>query len=145
MTEIIQGPVAVLTGAGISAESGVPTFRGEHGLWRNYRAEQLATPGAFHRDPALVWEWYDLLALLTQDVDVVLIDSPPVLPVADAVTLAQDVDGVLLVVDAGQTRREAARRAVESLRRVESNLLGVVINSVPTRRGGYYYYYRDYY
>jgi NAD-dependent deacetylase len=51
--------IAVLTGAGISAESGVPTFRGEDGLWRQYRAEELATPGAFHRTPALVWEWYD--------------------------------------------------------------------------------------
>ena len=51
--------VAVLTGAGISAESGVPTFRGEGGLWRNFRAEDLATPEAFARDPRLVWEWYD--------------------------------------------------------------------------------------
>jgi NAD-dependent deacetylase len=51
--------VAVLTGAGISAESGVPTFRGEDGLWRNHRAEDLATPSAFRRDPKLVWEWYD--------------------------------------------------------------------------------------
>ncbi len=59
MPEPIQTPVAVLTGAGISAESGVPTFRGEEGLWRNYRAEQLATPGAFQRNPALVWEWYN--------------------------------------------------------------------------------------
>jgi len=51
--------VAVLTGAGVSAESGVPTFRGAHGLWKQYRAEDLATPGAFARDPKLVWEWYD--------------------------------------------------------------------------------------
>jgi NAD-dependent deacetylase len=51
--------VAVLTGAGVSAESGVPTFRGEGGLWRQFRAEDLATPGAFARDPRLVWEWYD--------------------------------------------------------------------------------------
>ncbi len=51
--------VAVLTGAGVSAESGVPTFRGEEGLWRNFRAEELATPEAFSRDPKLVWEWYD--------------------------------------------------------------------------------------
>jgi len=63
--ETMQAPVdrvrslAVLTGAGISAESGVPTFRGEGGLWRSYRAEDLATPGAFRRDPQLVWEWYD--------------------------------------------------------------------------------------
>ena len=51
--------LAVLTGAGISAESGIPTFRGEDGLWKNYRAEELATPEAFDRDPKLVWEWYD--------------------------------------------------------------------------------------
>ena len=51
--------VAILTGAGISADSGVPTFRGADGLWRNFRAEDLATPEAFARDPRLVWEWYN--------------------------------------------------------------------------------------
>ncbi|OGP55807.1 MAG: NAD-dependent deacylase [Deltaproteobacteria bacterium RBG_13_52_11] len=51
--------IVVLTGAGISAESGVPTFRGEDGLWRRYRAEELATPAAFEANPQLVWEWYD--------------------------------------------------------------------------------------
>jgi len=51
--------VAVLTGAGISAESGIPTFRGEDGLWKTYKPEELATPEAFARDPKLVWEWYN--------------------------------------------------------------------------------------
>ena len=51
--------VTILTGAGISADSGVPTFRGADGLWRNFRAEDLATPEAFERDPRLVWEWYN--------------------------------------------------------------------------------------
>jgi NAD-dependent deacetylase len=51
--------VAVLTGAGVSAESGVPTFRGAGGLWGQFRAEDLATPEAFQRNPKLVWEWYD--------------------------------------------------------------------------------------
>lgn len=51
--------IVVLTGAGISAESGVPTFRGKEGLWQNYRPEELATPDAFWKDPKLVWEWYD--------------------------------------------------------------------------------------
>ncbi len=51
--------VAVLTGAGVSAESGVPTFRGKDGLWRRYSPQELATPQAFARDPKLVWEWYD--------------------------------------------------------------------------------------
>ena len=50
--------VVVLTGAGISAESGVPTFRGAGGLWKSYRPEELATPQAFARDPLTVWEWY---------------------------------------------------------------------------------------
>ena len=51
--------MAVLTGAGISAESGVPTFRGPGGLWRNRRPEELATPAAFARDPLQSWEWYN--------------------------------------------------------------------------------------
>jgi NAD-dependent deacetylase len=51
--------VAVLTGAGISAESGIPTFRGPGGLWREFKPEQLATLDAFRADPRLVWEWYD--------------------------------------------------------------------------------------
>lgn len=50
--------VTVLTGAGVSAASGVPTFRGPGGLWRSFRPEDLATPEAFARDPTLVWEWY---------------------------------------------------------------------------------------
>jgi NAD-dependent deacetylase len=50
--------VVALTGAGISAESGVPTFRGQGGLWKQCRPEDLATPQAFARDPTTVWEWY---------------------------------------------------------------------------------------
>ena len=49
----------VFTGSGISAESGIPTFRGESGLWKEYRPEELATPEAFVRNPQLVWEWYN--------------------------------------------------------------------------------------
>jgi NAD-dependent deacetylase len=51
--------VTVLTGAGVSAASGVPTFRGAGGLWESFRAEDLATPEAFAHDPRLVWRWYD--------------------------------------------------------------------------------------
>jgi NAD-dependent deacetylase len=51
--------ITVLTGAGVSAASGVPTFRGADGLWKNFKPETLATPQAFARDPGLVWEWYD--------------------------------------------------------------------------------------
>jgi len=59
--EILQRSefIVVLTGAGVSAESGIPTFRGEGGLWRNFSPEELATPEAFERNPKLVWEWYN--------------------------------------------------------------------------------------
>src|SRR6267143_290100 len=52
--------VAVFTGAGVSAESGIPTFRDrQSGLWQNFDAQSLATPEAFERDPAFVWGWYE--------------------------------------------------------------------------------------
>jgi NAD-dependent deacetylase len=51
--------VTVLTGSGISAESGLPTFRGVGGLWRTHRVEELASPSGFARDPMLVWTWYN--------------------------------------------------------------------------------------
>lgn len=52
--------IVILTGAGISAESGIPTFRGDQGLWKDIRPEDIATPEAFAKDPKFVWEWYDL-------------------------------------------------------------------------------------
>jgi NAD-dependent deacetylase len=51
--------IAVLTGAGVSAESGIPTFRSNDGFWQNRRFEDLATPEGFARDPKFVWQWYE--------------------------------------------------------------------------------------
>jgi NAD-dependent deacetylase len=61
--------VAVLTGAGISAESGVPTFRGEEGLWKKFRPEELANYDAFMRNPELVWEWYQWRRSMIYDIE----------------------------------------------------------------------------
>jgi len=89
--------VSVLTGAGISAESGVPTFRGEGGLWRNYRAEDLATPEAFRRDPGLIWEWYNMrrekIALLSPNMAHKALASFEK-KTADFTLITQNVDGL---------------------------------------------------
>jgi NAD-dependent deacetylase len=60
--------VVVLTGAGISAESGVPTFRGEEGLWKKFRPEELATFDAFMANPQLVWEWYQYRRKIIEEI-----------------------------------------------------------------------------
>ncbi|MGB9723120.1 MAG: polysaccharide biosynthesis tyrosine autokinase [Chloroflexia bacterium] len=88
----------------------------------------------------------DLLSRLQEQADVVLLDSPPLLTMADANILAARVDGVVLVADAGRTRREALKKAAEALRRVGARILGVALNRVGLHSEGYsYYYYYSYY
>ncbi|RPI58858.1 MAG: polysaccharide biosynthesis tyrosine autokinase, partial [Chloroflexi bacterium] len=89
----------------------------------------------------------DLLQRLQGEADVVLVDTPPSLVVADANVLAARTDGVLLVVNADRTRRVAVQQAAEGLRQVGANLVGGVLNMVDIRRGrgaGYYSYYGYY-
>ena len=58
MSAVLNLPLVILTGAGISADSHVPTFRGSGGLWRSHRVQELATPLAFNQNPKLVWSFY---------------------------------------------------------------------------------------
>lgn len=83
-----------------------------------------------------------LIRYLSTEWDVLIIDSPPLMAVTDSAILAPRVDGVLLVVKPGETKLAAARDAVEQLRRVGANLIGVVINEVDPKSGRYGYYYR---
>ncbi len=71
-----------------------------------------------------------VIAALAEQADLVLLDSPPVGPVADAAVLATRCDGVLLVLSAGKTSRDAAKRARAQLDRVGARILGVVLNNV---------------
>lgn len=94
---MVHQRIVVLTGAGVSAESGVPTFRGPGGLWRHYRAEDLATPAAFARDPRLVWEWYAwrrqvVAACHPNAAHITLVDIERTIPEFTLVT--QNVDGL---------------------------------------------------
>lgn len=84
-----------------------------------------------------------LIEVLTDRADVVIFDTPPALPVTDAAVLATQTDGVLVVTDAGKTRRASVKQAVDNLRKVGGHLLGIVVNRLATRRtdGGYYYQY----
>lgn len=80
-----------------------------------------------------------LLANLKELVDIVILDSPPAVAVTDAAVLSNRVDGVVLVTQAGQTRRDVAKRAVLNLQQAGANLLGAVLNRVSKQEGGYYY------
>jgi succinoglycan biosynthesis transport protein ExoP len=88
----------------------------------------------------------ELLQRLQEEADVVVVDTPPTLVVADANVLASLTDGVLMVVNAGHTRRAAIQQAADGLRQAGAHLLGGVLNRVDTRGGRnyYYYYYHDY-
>ncbi len=72
--------------------------------------------------------------------DLILVDAPPVIPVSDPMLLSQEVDGVLMVVKAGQTQREVVRRATEILRSQSRKLIGVVLNNMDGQLPYYYDY-----
>src|SRR5690606_38505826 len=79
---------------------------------------------------------HDVLADLRTRYDIVIIDAPPLLPVTDAALLGRQSDGVLLVVRHGKTTRDQLSHAVERLENVEAKAVGVVMNMIPSRRGG---------
>ncbi len=82
----------------------------------------------------------EMLSALLEQADVVLFDAPPVLAVTDAAVLSSKVDGVLLVVSAGKTKREKARQAQMQLEKINARLIGAVLNNVQAERGAQYYY-----
>ncbi len=86
-----------------------------------------------------------LIRYLEKRFDFTIIDTPPILPASDALMVAPQVGGVVLVVKAGVLSRKMVNKAVEQLRRAKANLLGVVLNSVDVKREGYYNYYQKYY
>lgn len=86
----------------------------------------------------------EVIKLLTTHFNTIILDSPPLLAVTDALVLAPRVDGVILVIDPRKTKRAAVQHVIEQLKQVNANLLGVVFNNVRIDRT-HYYYNRDYY
>jgi hypothetical protein len=86
-----------------------------------------------------------LLSYLNRRFEILVIDSPPILPTSDALLLAPQIDGLVLMVKAGQVNRELIKKAVDQIRLAQANIVGVVINEVDVKREGYYKYYHKYY
>ncbi len=107
----------------------------------------LLTSGSLPPNPAeLVGseKMAEIMKQMLTHVDVIVVDTPPVMAVTDAAVLAPRVDGVLLVIRPGATKIAAAKQTVETLLRSNANILGVVLNGIG-KRGARYYYYRNYY
>ena len=107
----------------------------------------VLTSGKLPPNPAelIASAWMEkLITLLKARYDIVLFDSPPVLPVTDAALLASKTKHLLLVVSAGKTRTDSLRRAREALKQVDAKIVGVVLNRVASGSGYCYYYYYYY-
>ena len=87
----------------------------------------------------------ELLKELKNEFDTILIDSPPVVVVTDALVLANEVDGVIMVLNFGEVTRETAKQAKQLLEKVNANILGVVLNKIDMEKEGHYYPYNYYY
>ncbi|PGT72625.1 CpsD/CapB family tyrosine-protein kinase [Priestia megaterium] len=83
----------------------------------------------------------ELLKEMKEQFDMVIFDTPPILAVADAQILANQVDGTILVVSSGKTEKDAALKSKELLSNAQGKLLGVVLNNRKVEEGNYYYYY----
>lgn len=107
----------------------------------------LITSGSLPPNPSELLasnKMQDVIKLLAKHFDMVILDSPPLLAVTDALILAKSVDGVILVIDPKKTKRGAIQQAVEQLQRLDARLLGIVLNNIKVQRSSYYYN-REYY
>jgi len=108
----------------------------------------VLTSGALPSNPSELLgslQMQELISQAREQYDIVLFDSAPTLTMADTPVLCSEVDGVLLVINAGNTTRKALGMTIEQLEQVEAKILGVVLNNVDFRRDKYYYYYYYYY
>jgi hypothetical protein len=124
--------VLALCGAGLSAASGLDTFRGAGGMWRNHKATTLATPNAFRADPGLVWLFYSYrrhraLQAMPNAGHVALVKLAEKMP--DFITLTQNVDGKYPLYFGGFRRRSCEVFLVPILPSQSFNLLQLLITS----------------
>ena len=81
---------------------------------------------------------------VSEEYDVIILDAPPILPVADSMVLSRLADGIILVIEYGKTTYETAVRSKENMENIGAKILGIVIKNIPIDiNGGGYYYYSD--
>ncbi len=86
----------------------------------------------------------DLIKEMSKDYDYIFFDAPPVMLVSDPITISTYADAVIMVIGHGKTEKDLAKKAVESLKQVNANIIGAVMNKIPVSKQSNYYYYRSY-
>lgn len=86
----------------------------------------------------------ELIKEMSQSYDYIFLDAPPVMLVSDPITISTYSDAVVMAIEHGKTEKDLAKKAVESLKQVNANIIGAVLNNIPVSKQSNYYYYRSY-
>lgn len=112
-----------------------------------YQSLDILTTGTTPANPAELINskaLKELLKEISQNYDYIFLDAPPVILVSDPITISTYSDAVIVAIEHGKTEKDLIKRAVESLKQVNANIIGAVLNNIPVSKQSNYYYYRSY-
>jgi capsular exopolysaccharide synthesis family protein len=112
-----------------------------------YHGLDVLTSGIIPANPAEIINskaLKELLKEVSHDYDYIFLDAPPVMLISDPITISTYSDAVILTIKHGNTEKDLVRRAVESLKQVNANIIGIVLNNIPVSKQNNYYYYGSY-
>lgn len=112
-----------------------------------YHGLDVLTSGIIPANPAEIINskaLKELLKEVSHDYDYIFLDAPPVMLISDPITISTYSDAVILTIKHGNTEKDLAKRAVESLKQVNANIIGIVLNNIPVSKQSNYYYYESY-
>lgn len=112
-----------------------------------YPGLDVLTTGIIPANPAEIINSKSLKELIkemSQNYDYIFFDTPPVMLVSDPITISTYADAVIVAIEHGKTEKDLAKKAVESLKQVNANIIGAVMNNIPVSKQSNYYYYRSY-
>ncbi len=112
-----------------------------------YHGLDVLTSGIIPANPAEIINskaLKELLKEVSHDYDYIFLDAPPVMLISDPITISTYSDAVILTIKHGNTEKDLAKRAVESLKQVNANIIGIVLNNIPVSKQSNYYYYGSY-